>query len=87
MRHYLNIQQNLYSKATSVLLLHNDSEKFKLERGARQGDNISPKQFTSCLQYAIINKINWENKGVRDDGEYLFRLIFADDAVLIANFT
>ena len=65
----------------------NYSEKFKLKRGARQGDNISHKLFTSCLQYTIINKINWENKGVRIDGEYLFHLIFADDIVLIANST
>ena len=54
---YLNILRNLYSEATSVLRLHKDSQKFKLGRGARQGDNISPKLFTSCLQHAIINKI------------------------------
>ena len=82
---YLNILRNFYSKTTSVLRLHKDNEKFKLGRGARQGDNISPKLFTSCLQYAIINKINWENKGVRIDGEYLSHLIF--DIVLIANST
>ena len=46
-----------------------------LGEGARQGD-ISPKLFTSWLQHAIINKINWENKGVRIDGEYLTHLIF-----------
>ena len=33
------------SVASSVLRLHKDSEKFKLGRGARQGDNISPKLF------------------------------------------
>ena len=81
----MNILRNLYSEAISVLRLHKDSEKFKLGRGARQGDNISPKLFTSCLQHAIINKINWENKGVRIDGEYLSNLIFADDIVFIAN--
>ena len=84
---YLNIMRNLHSEATSVLWLHKDSEKFKLGRGARQGDNISPKLFTSCLQRAIINNINWENKGVRIDGEYLSHLILADDIVLIANST
>ena len=83
----MNILRNLYSEATSVLRLHKDSEKFKLGRGARQGDNISPKLFTSCLQHAIINKINWENKGVRIDGEHLSHLIFDDDIVLIANST
>ena len=84
----MNILRNLYSEATLVLQLHKDSEKFKLGRGARQGDNISPKLFTfMSATYAIINKINWENKGVRIDGEYLSHLIFADDIVLIANYT
>ena len=30
----------------------------------RQGDNISTKLFTACLQDAIINQINWEDKGI-----------------------
>ena len=50
----------------------------------RQGDNISPKLFTACLQDAIINKINWEGKGINIDGEHLSHLIFADDIVLVA---
>ena len=70
-----------------VLLCHKDSEKFKLGREARQRDNIFPKLFTSCLQYAIIYKNNWENKGIRINGEYLSYLIFANDIVLIANST
>ena len=45
----------------------------------------------NCLPHvcndAIINKINWENKVVRIDGEHLSHLIFADDIVLIANST
>ena len=62
-------------------------KKFKLGGGAKQGDNISPKLFTSCLQHVIINKIHLENKGVRIDSEYLSHLIFADDIVLISNST
>ncbi len=50
----------------------------------RQGDNISPKLFTACLQDAIINNINWEDKGINIDGERLSYLIFADDIVLVA---
>ena len=50
----------------------------------RQGDNISPKLFTACLQDVIINKINWEDKGINIDGEHLSHLIFADDIVLVA---
>ena len=56
---YLNIMRNLYSEATFVLRLHNDHQKLKLGRGAKQGNDIPPKLFTSCLQYSVINKINW----------------------------
>ena len=64
----------LYNGATSVLKLH--SEKIKLERGARQSDNMSPKPFTACLQ---------EGRGINMDGEYLSHVIFADDIILFAN--
>ena len=84
---YLNTLRNLYSKATSVLRVHTHSEKFKVGRGAKQEDNIFPKLFTLCLQYAIINNINWENQSVRIGDEYCSHLIFADDIVLIANST
>ena len=59
----------------------------KLISEARQENSISPKLFTSYLQYVIINKINWGNKGVGIDGEYLSHLIFAYDIVLITNST
>ena len=62
-----------------------DSKKFKPGRRARLGNSISPKLFTSCLQYASINKISWESKDIRIDGEYLSNLISADDIALIAN--
>jgi len=82
---YLAVLQDLYRNATSMLRLHTDSRKFKLERGARQGDNISPRLFTSCLQDAIIRNIDWEGRGVCIDGEYLSHLIFADDIFLISS--
>ena len=81
---YITLLRDLYNGATSTLKLHRDSDKIKLQRGVRQGDNISPKLFTACLQDAIINKINWEGKGINIDGEHLSHLIFADDIVLVA---
>ena len=83
----MNILRNLYSEAHQFYDSIRTVKNSKLGRGARQGGNISPKLFMSCLQYAIINKINWENKGVRIDSEYLSHLIFADDIVLITNST
>ena len=70
-----------------MIHLHTDSEKFRLQRGVSQSDNISPRLFTSCLEVAIISKINWKERGIKNDGEYLLHLIFADDIVLIAEST
>ena len=81
---YITLLRDLYNGATSTLKLHRDSDTIKLQRGVRKGDNISPKLFTACLQDAIINKINWEDKGINIDGEHLSHLIFADDIVLVA---
>ena len=76
---YMTILRDLYNGATSTMNLHRDIVKIKLQRGVRQGDNISPKLFTACLQDAIINKIKWEDTGIN-----LSHLIFADDIVLVA---
>ena len=84
---YLNIIKHLYHEATSVICIHTDSKKFRLQRGVRQGDNISPRLFTSCLQVTIISKINWKDRGIKINGEYLSQLIFADDIVLTAKST
>ena len=82
---YITIPRDLYNGATSTLKLHKDSNKISLERAARQGDNISLKLFTACLQDAIINKIDWEEKKINMDGAHLSYLIFADDIILIAH--
>ena len=81
---YITLLRDLYNGATSTLKLHRDSDKISLQTGVRQGDNISSKLFTACLQDAIINKINWEDKEINIDGEHLSHLIFADDIVLVA---
>ena len=58
--------------------LHKESEKIRIKRGVRQGDTISPKLFTATLE-SIFRRLNWENKGVKIDGEFLSNLRFADD--------
>ena len=84
---YLDIIKHLYHETTSVICLHTDSKKFRLQQGVRQGDNISPRLFTSCLQDVITGKINWKDRGIKIDGEDLSHLILADDIVLIAKST
>ena len=84
---YLDIIKHLYHEATSMICLNADSKKFRLQRGIRQGDNISPRLFTSCLQDAVIGKINWKDRGIKINSEYLSHLIFTDDLVLIGKST
>ena len=61
--------------------LHKEGEKIRIKRGVRQGDTISPKLFTATSE-SIFRRLNWENKGVKIDGEFLSNLRFADDIFL-----
>ena len=53
---HVTLLRDLYNGNTSTLKLLRESNKIKLPRGVRPGDNISPKIFTACLQDVIINK-------------------------------
>ena len=55
---------------------------FKLRRGIRQVDPISPKLFSSPLE-DIFRSLNW-NGNYKLDGRILTNLRFADDVVLFA---
>ncbi|KAE9421088.1 hypothetical protein Angca_008802, partial [Angiostrongylus cantonensis] len=50
--------------------------------GVRQGDTISPKLFTATLQN-VMRTLEWDNMGVKIDGQLLYHLCFADDIALI----
>jgi Reverse transcriptase (RNA-dependent DNA polymerase). len=61
-----------------------EGDKFKIERGVRQGDQISPKLFTSLLEN-IFQELYWESKyDIKLNGFRLTNLRFADDMVLFA---
>ena len=48
-----------------------------------QGDTISPKLFTSCLE-DTFRSLNWEKSGMNITVKYLNHLRFADDIVIIS---
>ena len=73
--------KDIYTDSSVTVYLHKESEKISIKRGVRQGDTISPKLFTSTLE-SIFRRLNWENKGLKIDGEYLNHLRFADDIFL-----
>ena len=59
-----------YSDSSVIVHLHKEREKIKIKRGVRHGDTISPKLFTATLD-TIFRRLNWENKGMKIDGEFL----------------
>ena len=63
---YIEIPKDTDSSLT--VHLHKESEKIRIKTGVRQGDTISPKLFTATLE-SIFRRLNWENKGVKIDGE------------------
>ena len=75
---YIDILKDVYTDSSVTVHLHKESEKIGIKRGVRQGDTISPKLFTARLE-SIFRRLNWENKGVRIDGDFLFNVRFADD--------
>jgi len=81
---YINILEYIYRNATAFIRLHNDSDIFHLQKGVRQGDPISAKLFTACLE-EVFKSLNWEQKGISVDGEMLNNLKFADDVILITS--
>ena len=57
--------------------LHKESEKIRIERGVRHGQPSHPcKLFTATLGTI---RLNWQNKGLTIDGEFLTNLRFVDD--------
>ena len=79
----MEILKDIYTDRTGpdssvTVHLHKESEKIRIKRGVIQGDTISPKLFTATLE-SIFRRLNWENKGVKIDGNCISNLRFADD--------
>jgi hypothetical protein len=62
--------------------LHETSDPFRIEKGVRQGDTISPKLFTATLEEAF-RKIDWTGFGISINNGPLTNLRYADDVAII----
>ena len=80
---YIRLIRNVYSHSTAKMQLEKKSTSFKIGRGVRQGDPMSPKLFSAVLEQ-IFRKLNWEHLGLNINGTMLTHLRFADDIVLFA---
>ena len=67
---YIETLINIYNSGTSVIRLDNESNKFPIQKGVRQGDTLSPKLFNAGLEQ-VFRMLNWDNKGITINGEKL----------------
>lgn len=81
---YIDIISNIYENCKSKVRLERTGPTFKIERGVRQGDPVSPKIFIAVLEL-ILKDSSWKTRGIKIDGKYLSHLRFADDIALLAN--
>ncbi|XP_075990548.1 uncharacterized protein LOC142986144 [Anticarsia gemmatalis] len=80
---YIRLIRNVYRHSTARIQLERKGDPFKVEKGVRQGDPLSPKLFSAVLE-SIFRQLSWENLGINVDGTSLTNLRFADDIVLFA---
>jgi len=79
---WVEIIKKLYKNSQVYVKTDRTGPTFKMGRGVRQGDPLSPNVFNCALE-EIFRKINWENKGIKINGKYINNLRFADDVILI----
>ena len=78
---YIEILKDIYTDISVTVHLHKESERIRIKIGVRQRDTISPKLLTATLE-SMFRRLNWENKGVKVDVEFLSNLRFAEDILL-----
>ncbi len=71
----------MYKNAERRIHLDKIGPKFKIERGVKQGDPLSPKLFNGLVE-EVFQKLNWEGKGI--NGEWLNNLRFPNDITLFS---
>jgi endonuclease/exonuclease/phosphatase family metal-dependent hydrolase len=70
---YIKILKKIYDHSKARIQLETVGEEFRLERGVRQGDPLSPKLFSAVLE-EIFRNLEFENKGLNINGTNLSHL-------------
>ena len=80
---YIRLIRNVYEHSTACIQLERKGAHFRIQRGVRQGDPLSPILFSAVLE-TIFRGFDWKDQGINIDGRKLTHLRFADDIVLIS---
>eukprot|EP00973_Karenia_brevis_P060615 8430235-Karenia_brevis.AAC.1 len=85
---YVRCLSGIYSNQVATVTTDCTSREFKVQRGTRQGDPISPKLFNAVLEQAVKEvQPEWRRKGWgiklgRAQSDLLCNIRFADDILL-----
>ena len=73
--------ETIYNNVSSCVINNGSfSEPFKLERGVRQGDPLSPYLFVVAIEILAISfKTNEHIEGIKIDNDEIKTLLYADD--------
>ncbi|KAJ0178761.1 hypothetical protein K1T71_005536 [Dendrolimus kikuchii] len=80
---YIEVIKSIYKNNTGRIKLETLGTSFRIGRGVRQGDPLSPKIFKAILEN-IISKLDWRKLGLYIQGAFLSHLTFADDIVILS---
>lgn len=73
----------IYQKAKTEVKIADSRVPIQIHRGVRQGDTMSPKLFSACVE-EIFKTLEWDDFGLPINGRRLHHLRFADDIVLFS---
>ena len=87
--HYVELIEAFYSNQSATMKIDRESRPFRILRGVRQGDPMSPVLFNAALEEVMRKcKAKWSTTGlgirVDEQTERLTNLRFADDILLIS---
>jgi hypothetical protein len=80
----IRLLHTIYTSSQTTMHIGHSKTEIDVLRGVRQGDTISPKLFSACLQL-VFERLNWDRRGIKIDGVYLSNLRFADDIALLSH--
>lgn len=77
----ISVLQRIYSLAKTLIRLHKDSS---IKKGVLQRDTRFPRLFTAHLE-RVFRRLNWYNKGINFDGEYLADLKILSEIIEVSS--
>ena len=80
----IKMLMTMYEKTRTEIDVNGEMVEVQIRRGVKQGDTLSPKLFNLVLR-SVMDRIDWEESGIRMNGELLRSIEYADDVLLFAS--